>query len=70
MMRTAVVADLNQATGAEQSAWLQAVPVPLHSIRFRHLGQGWNKDVSGLPAAKLAVSPDMLATSTHSLQVA
>ena len=65
-----MVAELNQATGAEQSAWLQTVPVPPHSIHFRHVGQGFNFDVSPLPAAKLAVSPDMLATSAHTLQVA
>ena len=69
MKRAAVAVELNQATGAEQSAWLQAVPVPLHSIRFRHLGRGYKCDFSGLPAAKLTASLDMLATSTDTLQV-
>ncbi len=69
MKRTAVVVELNQVTAAEQSARLQTVPVPLHSITFRHPRQGYNKDVSGLPAAQLAVSLEMLATSTDTLQV-
>jgi len=67
MKRTAVAMELNQPTGAEQSAWLQTVPVPVCSISFRHVCQGVGI-MPDVPAAHLSVSPDTLATSTRHLQ--
>ena len=68
MNRTAVAVELNQPTGAEQSAWLQTVPVPLHSISFWPMCQGIGT-MPGVPPAHLTVSLDMLAASTRTLQV-
>ncbi len=68
MKRTAVAVELNQPTAAEQSAYLRTVPVPVHSISFRPVCEGIGA-MPDVPAAHLAVSPDMLASSTHYLQV-
>ena len=65
MSREAPDLVFSQPVTAEQHAWLHTTRVPLRSISFATP----DELVPDLPAAELTVFADMLACSTHTLQV-
>ena len=71
MSREAVDLELPQRASADQEAWLEATRIAVRSIRFASCGAALHERRAGpqLTSEALATSTDMLAASTHTLEV-